>query len=59
MALRRWDMGHRPGKGYAELHARYMAEEISLSELLNEYHHPANYQPELPKTNRSHRFQGH
>jgi hypothetical protein len=53
-----WDMGHRSGEGYAELHARYMHGELSLKEFLEIYRNPANYQPEAVGANRSRQYEG-
>ena len=52
-----WDMGHKPGQKYAEIHARYMNGEISLYEFLRWYRNPDNYRPEMPSTNRSHLYE--
>lgn len=53
-----WDMGHKPGQKYSDIHNKYMNGEISLDEFLTWYSDPDNYRPELPKTNRSHLFEG-
>jgi len=52
-----WDMGHIPGQKYADVHRRYINDEMSLQEFLDWYRNPANYRPELPNTNRSHLFE--
>ncbi|HTD06014.1 HNH/ENDO VII family nuclease [Undibacterium sp.] len=54
-----WDMGHLPGYGYAELHARYMNDDITREKFLKEYRNPANYRPELPRSNRGRRNEGY
>ncbi len=53
----RWDMGHKPGQKYSDIHYKYMNGEISLVEFLKWYRDPDNYRPELPKTNRSHLYE--
>ena len=52
-----WDMGHRTGHEYRELHRRYMDGEISKQQFLDEYRNPGNYYPEDPSSNRSHEFE--
>lgn len=52
-----WDMGHIPDAKYSEVHKKYMDGEMSKEEFLNWYRDPANYRPELPSTNRSHRYE--
>jgi hypothetical protein len=52
-----WDMGHIPGQEYAEVHDQYMRGDLDLQEFLGWYRNPDNYRPELPKTNRSHKFE--
>ncbi|MCJ2186968.1 GH-E family nuclease [Novosphingobium beihaiensis] len=52
-----WDMGHLPGQEYRALHGRYMSEEITLKEFLQEYRNPNNYRPESPSSNRSRRYE--
>lgn len=52
-----WDMGHIPGEKYSEKHRQYMSGEISKSEFLEWYRDPFNYRPELPSTNRGHKYE--
>ncbi|NMC57436.1 MAG: hypothetical protein GYA50_09475 [Eubacteriaceae bacterium] len=52
-----WDMGHIPGEKYSDIHDRYINGEITQKEFLEWYRNPANYRPELPSTNRSHRYE--
>ena len=52
-----WDMGHIPGEKYSQMHQLYMDDVISKEEFLEWYRNPANYRPELPRTNRSRRYE--
>ena len=52
-----WDMGHIPGEKYSDMRCRYIRGEISQKEFLEWYRNPANYRPELPSTNRSHKYE--
>ena len=52
-----WDMGHIPGEKYSEMHQLYMDDVISKDEFLEWYRNPKNYRPELPGTNRSHKYE--
>ncbi|MEZ0539512.1 GH-E family nuclease [Fibrella arboris] len=52
-----WDMGHKPGREYRKLHKDYIDGKITKDEFLNIYRDPRNYQPELPKNNRSHKYE--
>lgn len=52
-----WDMGHVPGEKYSEMHQLYMDDVISKDDFLNWYRTPQNYRPELPGTNRSHKYE--
>ncbi len=52
-----WDMGHIPGEKYSEMHQLYMDDVISKDEFLEWYRNPKNYRPELPNTNRSHKYE--
>ena len=52
-----WDMGHIPGEKYSEMHQLYMDDVISKDEFLECYRNPKNYRPELPGTNRSHKYE--
>ena len=52
-----WDMGHIPEEKYSEIHKLYMDDVISKDEFLDWYHNPKNYRPELPSTNRGHKFE--
>lgn len=52
-----WDMGHRAGLEYAELHRRYRLGTMSKSDFLGHYRDARNYQPEGVGPNRSRRYQ--
>ena len=52
-----WDMGHIPSEKYSEMHQLYMDDVISKDEFLEWYRNPKNYRPELPSTNRSHKYE--
>ncbi|SEA38789.1 Pre-toxin TG [Bacillus nitratireducens] len=52
-----WDMGHIPGEKYSDMHELYMNEIITKKEFLKWYRKPENYRPELPSTNRSHKYE--
>ncbi|OZS77777.1 hypothetical protein CF394_09590 [Tetzosporium hominis] len=52
-----WDMGHLPGQKYSEVHDLYMRGKITKKEFLEWYRNPKNYRPELPSTNRSHKYE--
>ncbi|MGG0703930.1 WXG100 family type VII secretion target [Bacillus paramobilis] len=52
-----WDMGHIPGEKYSDMHELYMNEIITKEEFLKWYRNPENYRPELPSTNRSHKYE--
>lgn len=52
-----WDMGHIPEEKYSKVHDQYMNGEITKDEFLNWYNDPANYRPEIPSNNRSHKYE--
>lgn len=52
-----WDMGHVPGEKYSDMQKLYMDGTISKQEFLKWYKNPSNYRPELPSTNRGHKFE--
>ena len=52
-----WDMGHIPGEKYSEVHELYMNDVITKEEFLEWYRNPDNYRPELPSTNRGHKYE--
>ena len=52
-----WDMGHIPGQKYSDMYKLYMDGQMTLEEFLEWYRNPANYRPELPSTNRGHKFE--
>jgi hypothetical protein len=52
-----WDMGHLPDFKYSQLHAQYMAGEITWGEFLRIYKDPKNYIPQSVKSNRGHQFE--
>lgn len=51
---RSWDMGHKPGHEYRDLHRDYMDGKISKKEFLEQYRDPRNYRVEDAGRNRSH-----
>ena len=52
-----WDMGHIPEAKYSEIHEAYMNGELTTKEFVDWYNDPANYRPELPSNNRSHKYE--
>jgi hypothetical protein len=50
-------MGHIPGEKYSDMHKKYMDGVITKEEFLEWYRDPKNYRPELPSTNRSHKYE--
>ena len=52
-----WDMGHIPGEKYSDMHELYMNGTITKKEFLEWYKNPDNYRPELPSTNRGHKYE--
>lgn len=52
-----WDMGHIPGQEYSKIHKKYLDGKMSKKEFLEWYRDPKNYRPELPSTNRSHKYE--
>ena len=52
-----WDMGHIPGEKYSEIHELYMDGTITKKEFLEWYKNSKNYRPELPSTNRGHKYE--
>ena len=52
-----WDMEHISGEKYSEMHQLYMDDVISKEEFLKWFRNPDNYRPELPSTNRSHKYE--
>ncbi len=52
-----WDMGHIPGQKYSEIYQLYKNGSMSREKFLELYRDPGNYRPELPSTNRSHKFE--
>ena len=50
-------MGHIPGEKYTVMHELYMNETITMEEFLEWYRDPPNFRPELPSTNRSHKYE--
>jgi hypothetical protein len=52
-----WDMGHKKHHKYSDLYKLYKSGKITKKQFLDEYRNPLNYHPELPKNNRSHRFE--
>ena len=52
-----WDMGHIKGQKYSTKHKQYMLGMMTDEEFKVWYQNPANYRPELPRTNRSHKYE--
>lgn len=52
-----WDMGHIPKEKYSEVHAEYMRGDMTKKEFVDWYNNPKNYTPEIPKNNRSHKYE--
>lgn len=52
-----WDMGHIPKEKYSTQHQQYMLGMMTDAEFKAWYQNPANYRPELPHTNRSHKYE--
>ena len=52
-----WDMGHIPTAKYSKVHEAYMNGKLTTKEFVDWYNDPANYKPELPSNNRSHRYE--
>ncbi|QCQ18209.1 hypothetical protein EHF32_10920 [Microbacterium sp. RG1] len=52
-----WDMGHIPDQKYDVVWQRYKDGEMTPAEFRDWYNDPANYRPELPSNNRSHRYE--
>ena len=52
-----WDMGHTEENKYSVFHEKYMKGIMTKDEFLKWYRNPLHYRPELPKNNRSHRFE--
>ncbi|TDW09195.1 putative toxin of predicted polymorphic toxin system [Breznakia blatticola] len=52
-----WDMGHKPDAKYSDMYKRYLDGELTPKEFRDWYNDPANYWPEIPANNRSHRFE--
>lgn len=52
-----WDMGHKSGHEYRDLHKDYMDDKITYEEFLKEYQNPKNYQAESVSGNRSHKYE--
>lgn len=52
-----WDMGHKPGHEYRDLHKSYMDGKITKEQFLEQYRNTNNYHPESVSANRSHKFE--
>jgi len=51
-----WDMGHKPGLSYRDLHDKYIQGEITKAEFLSEYRNSDNYWPQSVNGNRGRRY---
>lgn len=54
---KQWEMGHKPGKEFWRDWKEFTDGKISWKELTERYNDPTRYRPELPETNRSHKFE--
>ncbi|CAM1344007.1 hypothetical protein TAMYLO_410001 [Tenacibaculum amylolyticum] len=52
-----WDMGHKPGKEFKKDWALYKKGELTWDQMKERYNDFTRYRPELPSTNRSHKFE--
>ena len=52
-----WDMGHKPGQEYRDLHKDYVDGNITKQEFLDTYRDSQNYQAESVSGNRSHKYE--
>lgn len=52
-----WDMGHVPGAKYHDMWQEYVDGNLTPAEFRDWYNDPANYRPELPGTNRGHKYE--
>ena len=52
-----WDMGHISDQKYSDVHKKYLNGEITVKEFVDWYNEIENYRPELPKNNRSHKYE--
>ncbi|MGD9654386.1 MAG: HNH/ENDO VII family nuclease [Sulfuricurvum sp.] len=52
-----WDMGHKPGHEYRDLHKDYMDGKITKEEFLERYRDANNYNAESISGNRSHKYE--
>ncbi|MCP4303320.1 MAG: hypothetical protein GY788_00260 [bacterium] len=52
-----WDMGHRPGYEFRKHQSSAGQRGSDRRQFLNEYNNPSHYRPELPHSNRSHRYE--
>jgi len=52
-----WDMGHVPDQNYHTMWQRYVDGELTPAEFRDWYNSPENYVPELPATNRGHKYE--
>lgn len=50
-------MGHIPGQKYSVVHAKYVLEMMTPKEFKTWHDDPRNYRPELPSTNRGHKYE--
>ncbi len=50
-----WDMGHKPGREFRKIQRDQAQRKLNRKQVLDEHNDPANYRPELPSSNRSHR----
>ena len=50
-------MGHISGAKYSDMHRKYTNGGMSTKEFVDWYNNPVNYRSELPRNNRSHRFE--
>jgi hypothetical protein len=54
---RQWNMGHKKGRPYRDIHEDYIDDKISREEFMKEYHDPNNYIAESWIENQGHKFE--
>ncbi len=52
-----WHMGHKKGEKYSDLVDSYVSGKISWDDFIKKYQDPANYKPEKPIENMSHKHE--
>jgi len=52
-----WDLGHKPNAKYSVYHQYYLDGDLTPAEFRDWYNNPENYRPELPGSNRGHKYE--